>query len=163
LASTGALSGRGRRLDATRHSGRKRRVAGDPAAEAGEKASCPECGTVVMQHSMIPILRDGVQGYVCVPCARKLVVVGADPGRALAFVTSAFGSYSSCRQYIEDIERARDLVGGRAPVIEKLRLFYNHPLFIDVVATRTATALQKAPAARVLFTAHSIPVGMAAA
>ena len=33
--------------------------------------------------------------------------------RALAFVTSAFGSYSGCRQYLEDISRAREAVGPR--------------------------------------------------
>src|SRR5436309_7191394 len=50
--------------------------------------------------------------------------------RALAFATSAFGSYSGCRQYREDIERARAEVGADAPEIQKLRTFHNHPGFI---------------------------------
>jgi ferrochelatase len=45
--------------------------------------------------------------------------------RALAFVTSAFGSYSGCRQYREDIERARLETGPDAPEIHKLRTFHN--------------------------------------
>src|SRR3954447_3551397 len=82
--------------------------------------------------------------------------------RALAFVTSAFGSYSGCRQYLEDIDTARAAVGPRAPRIDKLRLFYNHPMFIEAVTERTGAALATAPTARVLFTAHSIPLAMAA-
>ena len=50
-------------------------MAGDPGAEAGEKATCPECGNEVMLHSMIPLLRNGEKAYVCVACARKLIVV----------------------------------------------------------------------------------------
>src|SRR5215469_10146051 len=49
--------------------------------------------------------------------------------RAIAYVTSAFASYSGCRQYLEDIDRARAEVGPGAPQIDKLRGFYNHPLF----------------------------------
>src|SRR5215467_2307148 len=49
--------------------------------------------------------------------------------RALAYVTSAFSSYSGCRQYLDDIERARTEVGEGAPDVDKLRVFYNHPLF----------------------------------
>ena len=92
----------------------------------------------------------------------------ADDGvrRALAFVTSAFGSYPGCRQYLEDIERARLEVGPKAPTIDKLRLFFNHPGFIEATADRTAAALASLPAekranARLLFTAHSLPVAMA--
>src|ERR1700722_8193617 len=47
--------------------------------------------------------------------------------RALAFVTSAYGGYSSCRQYLDDIETARRRLGDGAPAVEKLRLYYNHP------------------------------------
>lgn len=82
--------------------------------------------------------------------------------RALAFVTSAFGSYSSCRQYLEDIARARATVGAAAPQVEKLRLFYNHPLFIELWAERLRSALNAEPQAAVLFTAHSIPQSQAA-
>ena len=60
--------------------------------------------------------------------------------KALAFVTSIFSSYSGCRQYLEDIERARAEVAG-APEIHKLRKFYNHPLFIEAQADEVRTAL----------------------
>src|SRR5436190_15226200 len=50
---------------------------------------------------------------------------------ALAFVTSAYSSYSSCRQYLEDIARAQAVVGPSAPQVDKLRAFYNHPGFIE--------------------------------
>jgi ferrochelatase len=81
--------------------------------------------------------------------------------RALVFVTSAFSSYSACRQYLEDIERARMAVGPGAPVCEKLRHFYNHPGFVEPNAAHLRAALAKAPGAPVLFTAHSIPLEMA--
>jgi ferrochelatase len=86
---------------------------------------------------------------------------------ALAFVTSAFGCYPGCRQYLEEIEQARRAVGPEAPQIDKLRLFYNHPGFIESVADRAAEAFSQIPperrsAVRLIFTAHSIPVAMAA-
>jgi ferrochelatase len=86
--------------------------------------------------------------------------------RALAFVTSAFGSYSGCRQYREDIERARQAVGPLAPEVDKLRVFFNHPGFIEPMIEHTRQALESVPSgdrpARLLFTAHSIPLSMAA-
>lgn len=83
--------------------------------------------------------------------------------RALAFATSAYSSYSSCRQYREDIERARAAVGAGAPEIEKIRPYWNHPGFLGTMIERTGAALAAAPAgARLVFTAHSIPLGMAA-
>jgi hypothetical protein len=45
--------------------------------------------------------------------------------RAIALVTSAYSSYSSCRQYLDDIERARAAVGPDAPQIDKIRRFFN--------------------------------------
>ena len=84
--------------------------------------------------------------------------------QALAFVTSAYGSYSSCRQYRENIERARQEVGDRAPQVDKLRLFYNHPGFIQANADAVCEALAKTSgtdSVPVVFTAHSIPVSMA--
>ncbi len=88
--------------------------------------------------------------------------------RALAFVTSAFGSYSGCRQYREDIERTRMEVGPGAPEIHKLRTFHNHPGFIAAAADRVRAALDQIPSDRrdsalVVFTAHSIPLAMAEA
>lgn len=83
--------------------------------------------------------------------------------RALAFVTSAYSSYSSCRQYLEDISRARQAVGAGAPAIDKLRPFFNHPGFVEPSADRLRAALDEAgPDAPVLFSAHSIPQSMAA-
>jgi ferrochelatase len=86
--------------------------------------------------------------------------------RALAFVTSAFSSYPGCRQYLEDIERARQAAGPQAPRVEKLRVFYNHPGFIEATAERVRAALGQIPdqrraAARIIYTAHSIPLRMA--
>jgi len=87
--------------------------------------------------------------------------------RALAYVTSAYSSYSGCRQYLENIEAARAEVGAGAPEIDKLRVFYNHPGFVEATAARVSDALDHFPPAsrcglQVLFTAHSIPLAMAA-
>jgi ferrochelatase len=86
---------------------------------------------------------------------------------ALAFVTSAYSSYSGCRQYREDVERAREASGPDAPRIEKLRSFYNHPGFVGPNVENLRAALEQLPeerraSARVAFTAHSIPSAMAA-
>jgi protoporphyrin/coproporphyrin ferrochelatase len=91
----------------------------------------------------------------------------ADDGvrRAFAFVTSAYSSYSGCRQYREDIARAREVAGPDAPELLKLRVFYNHPGFIEPMAERVRAAFERIPAERegaaLVFTAHSIPVSMA--
>ncbi|MEJ3745384.1 ferrochelatase [Actinomycetes bacterium KLBMP 9797] len=84
---------------------------------------------------------------------------------ALAFVTSAYGGYSSCRQYLEDIAAARAAVGPDAPVIEKLRHFHDHPGFVAPHADAVRAARDTLPAGgdvRLVFTAHSIPASMAA-
>lgn len=81
--------------------------------------------------------------------------------RALAFVTSAFGSYSGCRQYIENIESARAQVGEGAPVIDKIPPFSAHPKFLEAMSDRVRAALAELPEGRLVFTAHSIPVSMA--
>jgi ferrochelatase len=86
--------------------------------------------------------------------------------RALAFVTSAYSSYSGCRQYLENIEDARAEVGPAAPPVDKLRVFFNHPGFIEPQIERAREALERIPAerrgtARLMFTAHSIPTAMA--
>jgi protoporphyrin/coproporphyrin ferrochelatase len=92
----------------------------------------------------------------------------ADDGvrRALAFVTSAYSSYSGCRQYREDVARARAEVGPDAPEVDKLRVFYDHPGFVEVNAAHLAAALgevrpERRAGAVVAFTAHSIPRSMA--
>jgi ferrochelatase len=86
--------------------------------------------------------------------------------KALAFATSAFGSYSGCRQYREDIDHARAAVGPGAPEIHKLPTFHNRPGFIQAMADRIRTALDALPADRrsaatLLYTAHSVPLSMA--
>ncbi len=88
--------------------------------------------------------------------------------RAAAFVTSAYSSWSGCRQYLDAIERARQEAGAGAPEIHKLRAFFDHPGFIEAVSARTREALDRLPVAargnaRLIFTAHSIPVSMARA
>jgi protoporphyrin/coproporphyrin ferrochelatase len=87
---------------------------------------------------------------------------------AVALVTSAYSSYSGCRQYLEDIDRARAAVGEGAPRIDKLRHYFNHPGFVEANADAVRAALETLPAAdreaaRFVFTAHSIPVAMARA
>ena len=92
----------------------------------------------------------------------------ADAGvkRAIAFVTSAYSSYSGCRQYRENIAAACAAVGDRAPQIDKIRVFFNHPGFVGPMANNVMRALEQFPedarsAVPVLFTAHSIPTSMA--
>lgn len=95
--------------------------------------------------------------------------------RALLLVTSAYSSYSGCRQYREDILRAAAALGPDALTFDKLRVFYNHPGFIEPMVERTREALAQFPDAgraspvagagrdgvHLIFTAHSIPTGMA--
>jgi len=88
----------------------------------------------------------------------------ADDGiaNAIAFVTSATSSYSGCRQYREDIERAQNEVGDAAPTIHKIRQFYDHPGFIEPMVGNVRSALESVDdTARLVFTAHSIPMSMA--
>jgi protoporphyrin/coproporphyrin ferrochelatase len=85
---------------------------------------------------------------------------------ALAFITSAYSSYSGCRQYRENIAAAQQAVGQAAPRVDKLRMFFNHPGFIAALIDRVNTALERVPverreAAAIIYTAHSIPQAMA--
>ncbi|MBY0503275.1 MAG: ferrochelatase [Bryobacteraceae bacterium] len=79
--------------------------------------------------------------------------------RALCFVTSAYSSYSGCRQYRENLAAANGTLGLETL---KLRVFYNHPGFIEPMVEQTKAALAAAPGATLLFTAHSVPMSMAA-
>jgi ferrochelatase len=86
--------------------------------------------------------------------------------RAVAFVTSAYSSYSGCRQYREDVARAQSKVGEGAPKVDKLRVFYNHPGFVEPQVEKVKVALEAVPpdrraATRLAFTAHSVPMQMA--
>lgn len=85
--------------------------------------------------------------------------------RALALATSAFGSDSGCRQYVDDLARARASVPG-APRVDKLRLFHDHPGFLEAQAERAREAIATLPpehreSARLVFTAHSVPRALA--
>jgi len=85
---------------------------------------------------------------------------------AMAFVTSAYSSYSSCRQYLENIANARTATGEGAPIIDKIRAYYNHPLYIAATAEKVQEALERIgperrASAHVVYTAHSIPSSMA--
>lgn len=86
--------------------------------------------------------------------------------RALAVVTSAYSSYSGCRQYLEDIAKARAAVGEDAPAIDKVRAFYDHPLWIEPFAQAASEARGRLPSelrgeALLVCTAHSVPLSMA--
>lgn len=86
--------------------------------------------------------------------------------RALAFFTSPYSSYSSCRQYRENITLAREAVGADAPQVDKLRAYYNHPSYIAATIDRVRDGFAQIPvdrrdAARLVFSAHSIPLSMA--
>jgi ferrochelatase len=83
--------------------------------------------------------------------------------RAAVFATSAWGGYSSCSQYLEDIARTRRAVGDGAPDLVKLRQFFDHPLFVamfaDAIGAAAATLPERVRAgARLVFTAHSVPL-----
>ncbi len=108
-----------------------------------------------------------------------LATMAADGvGRALAFVTSGYSSFSSCRQYLGDIDAARQVVGPAAPEVHKLRQYFNHPGYIGSFAAAAAAAIAALPAdllpahgttqgtpagaeVDLVFAAHSIPVSMA--
>jgi protoporphyrin/coproporphyrin ferrochelatase len=110
-----------------------------------------------------------------------LATMAADGvSRALAFVTSAYSSFSSCRQYLNDIDAARRDVGSTAPQVDKLRQYFNHPGYVGSFAAAAAAALASLPAGLLpaqgtsrgsaadgevdlIFTAHSIPASMAEA
>ena len=87
--------------------------------------------------------------------------------RALAWVASAYSCYSGCRQYREDLARAQAAVPGPPPQIDKVRVFFNHPLFLQINAESIGAAWQALPPgardrAALLCTAHSLPLAQAA-
>ncbi len=85
---------------------------------------------------------------------------------ALGFFTSIFSCYSGCRQYRENIAEAQASLGADAPEVHKLRMAFNHPLYIDASVRRVEDAIHHIQAdrrqnTRFVFTAHSIPMSMA--
>ncbi|MGN6252601.1 MAG: ferrochelatase [Marmoricola sp.] len=89
--------------------------------------------------------------------------------RAICFVTSAYSSYSGCRQYRENLAAARDEAAGTddgRPRLDRLRVYFNHPGFVEPMVDNTLAALDALPdaardRAHVLFVTHSIPIAMA--
>lgn len=99
------------------------------------------------------------------PYVEDTVSIMRDDGirRAAVFVTSAWGGYSSCTQYVEDIARARGVVGPGAPQLVKVRQYFDHPLLVEMFTEAIGAAAATLPpelraAARLVFTAHSVPV-----
>jgi ferrochelatase len=99
------------------------------------------------------------------PYVEDTVATMRDNGvrRAAVFTTSAWSGYSSCTQYVEDIARARRAAGPDAPELIKLRTYFDHPLFVEMFAEAIVAAADSLPArvrvaARLVFTAHSVPV-----
>ena len=94
------------------------------------------------------------------PYVEDTVAAMRDNGirRAAVFTTSAWGGYSSCTQYVEDIARARAAAGEGAPELVKLRQYFDHPLLVEMFTEAIGAAAQTVPeGARLVFTAHSIP------
>ena len=82
--------------------------------------------------------------------------------KAAVFVTSAYGSYSGCRQYREDIGKALEATGLTGLSLEKLPHFCLTPQYTEVMAERVRDAYKQVPeTASLTFTAHSIPTAMA--
>lgn len=103
------------------------------------------------------------------PMVEESVARMRDDGvrNALVFPTSAWGGYSGCRQYHEDIVRARSAVDG-APTLSKLRQYFDHPLLIDAFVDAIRAAREQLSGgtrdrARLVFTAHSVPMAADAA
>lgn len=104
-----------------------------------------------------PYLNDAIQSLAL-----------ANKQRVMAFVTSAYSSYSGCRQYQENIDAALKAVnetGLQVPTVNKIRVFFDHPLWLKAWADRVVEAIAKhtlaAPELELWFTAHSIPQKMA--
>ncbi len=125
------------------------------ALEAELEAKGPELPVYFGNRNWHPLISDTV---------RRMRDDGVR--RAIVFVTSAFSSYSGCRQYREDIIKAQEEVGEGAPEFDKLRLYFNHPGFIEPGVANLKAALERIAGERrarahVAFTAHSVPLAMA--
>jgi ferrochelatase len=125
------------------------------ALEAELKANGPDLPIYWGNRNWHPFLEDTL---------RQMTNDGVQ--HALALFTTAYSSYSSCRQYREDIQRAHAAVGPQAPEIDKIRAFYNHPGFIQPNIDNLCHALEQIPAERraaahIAFTAHSLPMSVA--
>ena len=96
----------------------------------------------------------------------ELARVAADGRhRVLALLTSAYSSYSGCRQYRENLADAVAPLGDRAPVVDRIRHYFNHPGFVAAMVDATVAALSELAAdvrggARLVFVTHSVPTSM---
>lgn len=123
------------------------------------------------QHSIrLPVFWGNRNWHPLLPDTLK-EMLGRGYRRILTVLTSAYSSYSGCRQYLEDLDRAKgQLVSAQIPgagdlEFHKIRAFFNHPGFIKATAQQLSTALSKfedATNVTVLYSAHSIPLAMAA-
>lgn len=101
------------------------------------------------------------------PYLEEVVTTAAEDGRTtlLAFATSAYSSFSSCRQYREDFARVLEETKlGDTVTIDKIRPFYDHPGFVDAFETGVREAVEAflaegiaAADIEILFSTHSIP------
>jgi len=87
--------------------------------------------------------------------------------RAVAVILSSLQTEASWARYVDDVAAARDKVGPDAPEVVFAPAWADHPRFVDAMVDRTRAALAhidsaRRPAARLVFTAHSVPVAMAA-
>jgi ferrochelatase len=101
------------------------------------------------------------------PTLTEVIATMRDDGvtNAIAFLTSAYASFSSCRQYLDAIEAARVEVGADAPHVDRLRQYFNHPGFIEPMVDSVLAAIATLPkgqraSAHLAFVAHSIPTVM---
>lgn len=134
---------------------------------AQTRALIDDLGPEMRRHGVAIPIYWGNRNWTPMLADTMREMAGAGVKRVLAVVLAAYSSYSSCRQYREDIGRAREEVGPTAPTVDKVRVFYNHPEFVAANADRVREALASLPAearARVpiAFTAHSLPTSMAA-
>jgi len=94
------------------------------------------------------------------PYLADTMVQLADDGarRVLALLTSAYSSYSGCRQYRENLAAAAAPLGDRAPHVDRIRHYFNHPGFVETMVDTTLEAVARVPeGSRLVFVTHSIP------
>lgn len=124
-----------------------------------------------LNREIIANLKEALPGLPIYFGNRNWHPFGKDTAEAIAraghrnvavFATSAWGGYSGCRQYDEDINEIRAHLAEKGlpeVTFTKLRQFFDHPLFFDTSAAHIRQAFQEigTDQARLVFTAHSIP------
>lgn len=142
----------------------------------GGRSPINELNAALMQRVDAELKRRGIEVPVVIgnrnwhPFFDETVgdLVAAGHERVLALATSAYSSYSSCRQYREDLDKAETGVGNRIH-IDKIGPFAESPAFVAATARSLLAGVRRlreqigdAPA-KVLFVTHSIPLAMNAA